>query len=309
MAGEILQSMPGPTSQSAGLSRTVLGQPRENGDVCHGGTCRLDCEWIFARLLIYPGIRRETRVEWVLHPQFSGPEPYTYQLQVGRTGLPHADDWTNLGDPVSGATYLIDLPQRVYGKFQWTHYRLLLTDAGGTTYASAPHNCLGRLTRSDWLQVRELKRLEQLRLKREAGTEGYLLKRRLFGAYCDCTDPLTQEVRDAQCPTCFGTGFVGGYFDAYPCFYVELAEGNQRGHLDPMRGSVDDLPVVKGRMVNDPQVFSYDIFVQKNSDIRWLVHELESKVEMRGLPVIVEATLRQLPFSNVAYDVPIPELA
>jgi hypothetical protein len=40
----------------------------------------------------------------------------------------------------------------------------------------------------------------------------YILKKRTWGNYCVCLDPISQESRDANCPFCYGTAIEGGYF-------------------------------------------------------------------------------------------------
>lgn len=283
----------------------VLGVPLQT-DVCREVVCGYACEWIFDRLLTYPSIKGTTRVEWTLHPRFDGAEPYTYQLQFGRTGNPLANDWVNVGGAQVGGTFLLDTVPRVYGKFQWSHYRLLLTPAtADVTYASRPQTLMGRLGKRDWLRAKETRRLENLRLQAEAGADGYLLKRRHFGTPCDCLDELTAEIRKPQHETCYGTGFVGGYFAPYPCFYVDMGLNKHRLHLDGDRGSVNDEPVITGRAVNDPQVMSYDVWVEKDTDIRWIVHHVAHIVEIRGLPVVVGLQLKQAPFSDIVYSFPI----
>lgn len=282
----------------------ILGVPGET-DLCREIVCGSDCEWIFDRLDIYPTISGGTRVEWILHPRFGGAEPYTYQIQFGRTGNPLANDWTDVGNAQQGGTFLTDPLQRVYGKFQWTHYRVLLTTRDNITYASKPQSLLGRLDKRDWLRAREIKRLENKRLQHEAGTKGWLLKRRHFGAPCTCLDELTEEIRDPECTLCYGTGILNGYFDPYPCFFVEMGLTKHRLHLDPNRGSVNDEPVIACRLVNDPQVMSYDVFVEEDTDIRWFMHQIVSRVEVRGMPVVVDVEFRQAPFSDIVYRVPI----
>jgi hypothetical protein len=40
-----------------------------------------------------------------------------------------------------------------------------------------------------------------------------ILKKRTWGNYCECVDPITQESRDKDCPLCYGTAIEGGYFN------------------------------------------------------------------------------------------------
>lgn len=283
----------------------VIFDPDQSRDECDI-ICGPRCEWIFSRLRAWPLIRGGTRVEWTLHPRFADPQPHTFQLQFGRTGNPLADDWTNVGLPVVNMFYAFDDTQRVYNNFQWTHYRVLLTTAQGT-YASKPQNLYGSLPKRQWRIAREIERMEQLRLRKEAGQEGYLLKRKLFGEPCTCLDPQTREVNNPQCELCYGTGVAAGYYAPYPCFYAELGLSGTNNRLDggQSRGTIDDAGRTWARMINSPQIFSHDVWVDRDTDFRWEIHGVSNIAEVNGMPVVVKAELRRLPFSHPVYDIEI----
>jgi hypothetical protein len=270
-------------------------------------TCGPVCEWIFERIQVWPLIAGGTRVEWTLHPRFADPQPHTFQLQVGRTGV-HGSEWCDVGLPVANGFFAVDDTKRIYGKDQWTHYRVVLTTPQGS-YASKPQHALGNLDKRDWLRAREISRLESLRLRKEAGQDGFLLKRRLFGEACTCLDSQTQEIRNPQCTVCYGTGFLNGYYPAVPCFYVELSTRSIRNHLDTGsgKGTINSLPKVVGRMLNVPQVFSYDVWVDRDTDFRWIIHTVANKVEIRGVPIVLSAEMRLAPYSHAVYQVEIED--
>jgi hypothetical protein len=270
--------------------------------------CGPVCEWIFARLRAWPLINGGTRVEWTLHPQFGDPEPHVFQLQFGRTGNPLADDWTDVGLPVVNTYWAVDDEKRVFGTTQWTHYRVVVTTAQ-RTFASKPTPLFGSLPKRQWRIAKEIERLELLRLRKEAGQEGYLLKRRLFGTPCTCLDGQTEEVANPQCETCYGTGFVSGYYDPYPCFYAELGLSGTNNRLDggQSRGTVDDANRTWARMLNSPQIFSHDVWVDRDTDNRWEIHGISNIAEVNGVPVVVKAELRRLPYSHAIYGLEIDD--
>lgn len=264
------------------------------------------CNWIFGQTRVWPLINGGSRVEWSMHPRFSDDGPYTYQLQAGRTGSNTADDWVNVGLPVENACYAIDADKRVYGKTQWTHYRIQLTTADGT-YTSDPQPATGVLSKSDMLLAREIERKETLRLRKQAGQQGYLLKRRLFGTACTCRDTMTGETLNPGCATCYGTAFVGGYFAPVE-YWVEAQPHKHRTHIDDNgRGTVDDGPRTVFRAINSPQVFSYDVWVDRDTDQRWILHEITNVVEIRGVPIIVAIEGRLAPFSHPIYSLEIDD--
>jgi hypothetical protein len=150
--------------------------------------------------------------------------------------------------------------------------------------------------------------MEKLRLVQEAGQEGYLLKRKLFGELCTCVDSQTREILNAQHVPCYGTGFVGGYHPALDCVWVETSTVAHRSELDSgvLRGTINDMPRVSGRMLAIPQVYSMDVWVDKDTDFRWMIHSVRNIVEVRGVPLVVNAEMRLLPFTHPVYAFEIP---
>ena len=171
----------------------------------------------FDRVVVSYLIRGGAVVQWELLPTFTEPMPYRFQLQVGRTPNPNADDWEDVGLPVENSFLAVNGEQRVWGKTNWTHYRVRLETSLGVHY-SLPVNGLGTLDRRSWRLARETVRQELVRFRVTAGQPGYLLKRRVTGTPCPrCLDFQTEEVRDPNCVDCYGTGFACGYFFPIDC--------------------------------------------------------------------------------------------
>lgn len=76
------------------------------------------------------------------------------------------------------------------------------------------------------LIAQEIVRLETLLFQEFAGGSCFLFPRRTFGQRCpQCWDAVLQKTIDSKCPTCFGTGFSGGYH--YPVqFFAQIDEGS-----------------------------------------------------------------------------------
>ncbi len=64
---------------------------------CEGNYCPPDCENVFDMVHVSYLIRGGTRVMWELLPTFTDPQPWSFQLQVGETGVEAADDWEDVG--------------------------------------------------------------------------------------------------------------------------------------------------------------------------------------------------------------------
>ena len=109
---------------------------------------------VFDRVVVSCLVRSGTVVMWELVPEFFDQGPLTFVLQVGKTANPDADDWEDVGLPVENQYFAVDDEQRVWGKMNWTFYRVKLETSLGTYY-SLPVNGLGTLSKRDWRIARE----------------------------------------------------------------------------------------------------------------------------------------------------------
>lgn len=245
---------------------------------------------------------------WTLSSGFKDPPPWTFQLQCGRTGSQTADDWENIGSPIDNACYAIDTSKQNYSKGeQDAHYRVVLTTPIAT-YVSSPVAKAGILGVRDWNLARELCRKERLRA-RHASPDGYLMKRRLTGQDCTlCLDLQTMEVTDPYCPQCRGTGKECGYYYPMSCVWADLSPMTRRKHLDDqgMRGTIQDI-VITGRMLMLPLIDEKDVWINRKTDDRYYIESIQNVAEVRGVPVVANVELRPAPFTDVIYDIAIPQ--
>lgn len=257
----------------------------------------------FRRLAVDHAIVGQTRVWWELEEIFRDPEPHTFQLQVSHLGAANAVDWENVGTPLTAAYFAVDDEQRDTGKELTAHYRVLLTTPVGT-YASPPVGCFGELTEADWVFARELLRKEELRHSK-VSRSGYLLKRLRYGRRCKlCRDALTQEVTNAHCPQCNGTGFEVGYNAPVPFQCFDLQPVTNAFTQDANgRGTVRDKASVSARVLGFPMLNKYDVWVDPKSDERWVIHEITFSASCRGVPVVMDVQMSLLPFSHQVYKI------
>jgi hypothetical protein len=271
--------------------------------------CPPACRSVFDRVVVRHTIRGGTWVGWTLLPTFTDPAPLTFQLEVGTTANPDADNWKPVGTPVVNQYSKIDPDQHVWGKTNWTHYRVKLTTSLGVYY-SEPTGGMGILHRRDWLLARELvrQRLVYYRKGRSA-QRGFLFKRRWGGPRCPvCTDMQTQEPRNPDCPTCYGTGFQCGFYYPQACVWASLSPKQRRTQLDggQARGTVDDI-VVQADMLLTDLLSEGDLFVVEQTDDRYYVRQVQHTAEVRGVPIAGNVELRLIPFSSILYTLPIPD--
>lgn len=261
----------------------------------------------FRRVSVDHMVRGTTRVWWQLEPTFNEPGPYTFQLQLGKTGLRDAFDWENVGDPVVNGFVAYDSVWRAAGYELLTHYRVALSTPT-STYVSQAASCFGELGERDWLLAREIIRKEQLR-HHFVSVPGYLIKPMRFGKPCRrCRDQLTQEVTDSNCPQCNGTGFEVGYHPPLKLQCWDLSTQTISEDIDTqLKGTTRVEPYVTARVIGFPALSRDDIWVNAASDERWLVRSIKVGAALRGVPLVYNVTMGLLPFTNMAYAVEIGE--
>ena len=199
---------------------------------------------VFQRVEVDHLIEGGTRVNWSLRPHFKEVGPYTYQLQVGSSGVTTADDWADIGQTAEDVYQIIDYDKHAYGKRQTTHYRIKLTTSEAIHY-SHPAATYGLLDKQDWLIARAIVRRESLRHEKKTSPNGFLLKRKWVGTVVDdpdVVDPLTGEVIKSKDTEGKGTEFVGGYYSPVEMF-IDLSPEVNYVQLDPNRGTVNDIEI------------------------------------------------------------------
>lgn len=265
------------------------------------------CDPVFDRVVVSHIITGPTRVMWDLLPEFTDAGPLEFQLQVGTTNSNDADDWEDVGLPVVDQYFALDDEQRVWGKTNFTHYRVVLTTSNGVYY-SAPEGGLGVLDRRSWRLARDMARSKKTAMRvGDAGQRGFFLKRRWTGADCPvCLDFQTREVRNPQCLTCYGTGKKCGYYYPTSCVWAEMSPRARRTHLTDPRATTNDVVVTASMLMVD-LMDEEDIWVSEKTDDRYFVHEVQHTEEMRGVPILANVSLRLVPFTHVAYAIPIPD--
>lgn len=247
-----------------------------------------------------------TRVVWAMSGRFLDPLPHTYQLQVSRSAAPTADDYEDVGLPVSNSFFAVDDTRRLAGKTLEVHYRVKMTTPNGVFY-SDPASALNYLNRREWLHARDQIRQLKKTIRKYTGCyEGYLLKRKRFGRPCPrCLDTNRDEPKDSLCPVCYGTGIAAGYFAAVPDFWVELGNEQTREKVEAqMLGTVKPV-VVQSAAPADVLVNSRDLFVSVRSGRRWNIETVTTLAEYRGYPTKYGLEMRMLAFSATEYRVPL----
>ena len=277
---------------------------------CEPPGCQPTCESVFSRVHVSYLIRGGTQVFWTVMRTFADPQPWTFQLEVGRTGSHASDDWVTVGDPVVNVCHAVDPDRRSYSVgLQDTHYRVKLTTANGEYY-SLPTAKEGVLNARDWRLAGDMLRRERVR-SRYTASDGFLLKRRITGQNCPrCLDPQTLEVMDTYCPICRGTGKVCGYYSPISCVWADIEPmQQQRQSDDELASGVERISITRARMLMVPIVEEQDVWVDRRTDDRYYITALAIGASLRSVPLVANVMLRLAPFTDPVYDIVIPDQA
>ncbi len=244
-------------------------------------------------------------VAWVLNPAWvpTVPGPFQFKLQRGRS--PNDDKWADIST-TTNQPWLYDYYPVLSQHDRSTFYRVILTDGTGKEWVSQAVEMDVTWGHNDWRLMREIIRKEMLVQRKKAGTKGWLLKRRTWGDPCPvCVDPNTQAIKNSHCLICYGTGIVGGYYD--PMDYWVTMNPTQR--LKKIQGDEGLITAVMEtvRGLAWPAPEANDIWVMAGSNRRYRIDgDIVVAARHRGVDVILDLHLEELPLSNMVYEVPTP---
>lgn len=241
-------------------------------------------------------------VAWAMEQSFIQPGPWTFTLQRGYA--PTETQWEDIATCVDQpwlydnrpTVNLIDTP---------VYYRIKLVDGNGVTYYSQVQNSTAYWNRYDWSLAKEIIRKETLLLRKKTGVNGWLLKRRYFGERCPvCTNPVTGQVETSSCVVCYGTGIVGGYYPGFD-YWVTMNATQRMRKLTGEQGIVT-ATIESVRALAYPVAEGNDVWVHGQTNTRYFISsDTKTIARHRGIDLIVDLTLNEVPSDHVVYQYPI----
>lgn len=247
--------------------------------------------------------KSRVQVAWVMDPAFDEPGPWKFTLERGRS--PTDDAW----EPVAETTdqpWLFDNHPVMGSHERSTFYRIVLVDGNDRRHVSQPTSFLQTWDHYDWRLMREVMRKETKLQQKKTGSRGVLLKARVWGDPCPvCVDPETGQVKRSQCLTCYSTGYVGGYYPPIE-YWLTLDPAQRMKRLQGDGGLVTTV-VETARGLAWPCPEGNDIWVQLDTNKRYLIgDDIAAIARHRGIDLILQLRLTELPQSNIVYQVPTP---
>lgn len=261
---------------------------------------------------VTPLFPKRVFIQWdLLDPTESG--SYTFSVQrSGSTNGPwetlqegvqnsfnYIDDLTVQPHlPDDGKAHLYSLQREIYYKVQ------VIPPSGCANGAvSDPH---GLETELDPVQRglrRRLRYDEQILFKRHNGVRLAILKRRFWGVRCtECYDPTTRATTKEYCSICYGTSFVGGYWDPVVVWGRINTPKNVQAQTTE-RNKKEAAPHVI-TLLDVPLLQDKDLIIETATNLR---HEVRNQrqTELRRRAVHQQVTTSLLAHDAVEYTIPV----
>lgn len=253
----------------------------------------------FKSVRVYPRLRGGTLITWEMEQPV--PADIVFRIWYSNTGV---DDWVHVATVVGGGS-AVDVERRHYGVSLRQVYRVDAESALEGA-ASRTHTVGTQHTPHNQLIADAIVRKEYMLMQKRTGTSGLLLKKRHWGAPCECVDPDTGESRNSHCLKCYGTGIDKGYFKAVD-YIVSFNSPKQRKLQvsDKDVGTVDDVQNVQVRALLCPQLDAGDVWVNCATDERYVVGAVR-EIRFAGVPLLYDAVeLRPAPAADIVYELPL----
>jgi hypothetical protein len=189
----------------------------------------------------------------------------TLTFKVELSGSPKGP-WEIVGENLTNTLVFEDTNYKTFGAMKDRYYRVSTQDGA---FVSDPHPVLGGMRKQQFLISRKIFNDELVLLKKGIGIRMAVIKRRHWGERCECVDPLTNLSVNSDCPLCFGTKVLQGYYEPIMTW----------GHIQPASIGTDydaqaaapEVENTNAFLLSFPLVYKDDILVELETNRRWLI--------------------------------------
>lgn len=216
--------------------------------------------------------------------------------------------WTPVVDsPISSMSVNGVGPKKIsFSSMPFFRIKVYDSEDNSLKYTSTPETVKVGQNQHDFLIWREILRRENLGQTKYNGVKGWLLRRREVGAKCtNCIDEILGAQLKSDCPVCYGTGYLSGYFTPQ-LMYGDWQEGPPYSTSTKLE-AVGPSQVRKTVIMTTafPETNFKDVWVDASTNFRYEIQE-QRKNQFRGWPINQMLTLSILPPSDPAYRVSVP---
>ncbi|GIW89597.1 MAG: hypothetical protein KatS3mg109_0029 [Pirellulaceae bacterium] len=257
---------------------------------------------------VYSEIQDNSLLVWDATEFMSSGGNLDVMIEFSRTGVDGDDaDWSVVQDWIPNTGIWADPEQRLFGTFHNGYYRVSVRTPDGRIIRSKPVRGGDYLPPNLKKVYREMRRRWFRRGKQNELRRGYLLKFNRYGNRCSvCRDRDSGVQIRSQCLECYGTGRERGYFLVPWCVYAEMGTdaSTEKFTVQSDTQSVD--PKVQFRLLDNPHILPKDVWVDENTDQRWLFESVAYPQVLGSTPVFAVASAAKLDFTHVIYRFQVP---
>lgn len=259
----------------------------------------------FQRVYVYPSpTQGGIYVSWEITPTFT-PDSGSWVFHVERAQS--GGEWTRLteGDPLNDVDYYLDTTSLAvrYGKIETIAYRVVLVD-GSTEYESSPEYLADIQTASEWAELRALLGYVNRQFE-EGGIDGWLYRKRAWGATCSCVDANLGAPADSECTICYGTGIVGGYWTPISYQTIILQPSQHTLLLQQALGLRD--PAAEARL--GPAYLTVepdDVWLDAACGRFFKIQKVTPRSVYKGRPILYAMEMTGIASHSIEYQLPAP---
>lgn len=224
-----------------------------------------------------------------------------FRFDLGRSNSP-GGPFEPISSPLVNVFQFIDVAEQMKSNWRKLYWQLTVTDTVGGAEKKSP--VISTEGKPDFFLL-EIRRRNDLYLKRYVGVPAAVLIRKTFGQRCaQCFDNIKQREKISKCFTCFGSGFVGGYFPQVNGMVnfspsPEMVQLIETGERQPNQTNL--------WLSYYPEISARDMIVEFPEQRRWRVVTVGKterlRVTSRQIAQVVEINR-----SDVEYLVPVNEV-
>ena len=238
--------------------------------------------------------RASVIVSWRLRP--TNEDLSIRTVNVSRSYSPEGP-FESLSDMAATDNVFLDVSARLRDKWREIYYKLRLTSPDGIEDETKP---VGLRTIPELEAVAIRRRLDLL--LKFAGIPCLIYSRKHEGERCpDCWDAVLKKVRYSNCPQCFNTGRLGGYYSPV-LTQVKIDPVRKMNEPGDTLRQVEQTTALAAYF---PLIKPQDIIYEVNAGERWRVVTVDPTEKKRSI-VHQDLSMIGLNPGDIEHKVPIP---
>jgi hypothetical protein len=257
--------------------------------------------------VVTPNFPQSVYLEWEItyFPIVEDTIP-AYVYSVYRSGSVNGP-WTLLNSTPTANTFFLDPAIELFSLDREYYYKVIATSTNLVTPISKESKATSLiadqhgLVHRRYLEFNKIKRDRRIQLFM-VNSEVLILKRKHYGERCtDCYDQEINEVLKDKCDTCFGTSFIGGFYNPVRLL-VEYREERVQKAVD-MHSYAE--AIISSLIMQDaPRANKDDIIYEPNFDRMWRIMTIQNS-SLNKSPLSQILTIVELARDSIEYRIPI----